>query len=57
MTPENFDTIIIGTGQSGKPLALALGRAGRRTAVPPVPTAGSAPCAWMTRPVKGREAA
>jgi pyruvate/2-oxoglutarate dehydrogenase complex dihydrolipoamide dehydrogenase (E3) component len=33
MTPENFDTIIIGTGQSGKPLALALGRAGRRTAV------------------------
>ncbi len=33
MTPEGFDTIVIGTGQSGKPLALALGRAGRRTAV------------------------
>jgi pyruvate/2-oxoglutarate dehydrogenase complex dihydrolipoamide dehydrogenase (E3) component len=33
MTPERFDTIIIGTGQSGKPLAVALGRAGRRTAV------------------------
>lgn len=33
MTPERFDTIIIGTGQSGKPLALALGRAGRKTAV------------------------
>jgi pyruvate/2-oxoglutarate dehydrogenase complex dihydrolipoamide dehydrogenase (E3) component len=30
---EKFDTIIIGTGQSGKPLALALGRAGRKTAV------------------------
>ena len=33
MTPERFDTIIIGTGQSGKPLALALGRSGRKTAV------------------------
>ena len=33
MTPEKFDTIIIGTGQSGKPLALALGRTGRKTAV------------------------
>jgi pyruvate/2-oxoglutarate dehydrogenase complex dihydrolipoamide dehydrogenase (E3) component len=33
MTAEKFDTIIIGTGQSGKPLALALGRAGRKTAV------------------------
>jgi len=33
MTPEKVDTIIIGTGQSGKPLALALGRAGRKTAV------------------------
>ncbi len=33
MTTEKFDTIIIGTGQSGKPLALALGRAGRKTAV------------------------
>jgi pyruvate/2-oxoglutarate dehydrogenase complex dihydrolipoamide dehydrogenase (E3) component len=32
-TSEKFDTIIIGTGQSGKPLALALGRAGRKTAV------------------------
>jgi pyruvate/2-oxoglutarate dehydrogenase complex dihydrolipoamide dehydrogenase (E3) component len=33
MTPEKVDTIIVGTGQSGKPLALALGRAGRKTAV------------------------
>lgn len=33
MGPERFDTIVIGTGQSGKPLALALGRAGRKTAV------------------------
>jgi pyruvate/2-oxoglutarate dehydrogenase complex dihydrolipoamide dehydrogenase (E3) component len=33
MTPENFDAIIIGTGQSGKPLAGALGRAGWKTAV------------------------
>jgi dihydrolipoamide dehydrogenase len=28
-----FDTVIIGTGQSGKPLALALARAGRKVAV------------------------
>ena len=33
MTPENFDAIIIGTGQSGKPLAVALGNAGWKTAV------------------------
>ena len=33
MALEKFDTIIIGTGQSGKPLALALGRTGRKTAV------------------------
>jgi pyruvate/2-oxoglutarate dehydrogenase complex dihydrolipoamide dehydrogenase (E3) component len=33
MTPEKHDAIIIGTGQSGKPLALALGRAGWKTAV------------------------
>jgi len=33
MTPEKFDTIIVGTDQPGKPLALALGRAGRKTAV------------------------
>ena len=33
MTPENFDAIIIGTGQSGKPLAGALGQAGWKTAV------------------------
>src|SRR5262245_21129068 len=33
MTPENFDAIIIGTGQSGKPLAVALGKAGWKTAV------------------------
>jgi pyruvate/2-oxoglutarate dehydrogenase complex dihydrolipoamide dehydrogenase (E3) component len=33
MTPEPFDAIIIGTGQSGKPLAIALGNAGWKTAV------------------------
>jgi pyruvate/2-oxoglutarate dehydrogenase complex dihydrolipoamide dehydrogenase (E3) component len=33
MTPERFDAIILGTGQAGKPLALDLGGAGRRTAV------------------------
>ena len=33
MTPETFDAIIIGTGQSGKPLAIALGKAGWKTAV------------------------
>ncbi len=33
MEPEPFDAIIIGTGQAGKPLALALARAGWKTAV------------------------
>jgi pyruvate/2-oxoglutarate dehydrogenase complex dihydrolipoamide dehydrogenase (E3) component len=33
MAPERFDAIVVGTGQAGKPLALALGGAGRRTAV------------------------
>src|ERR1700693_4913088 len=33
MEPERFDAIILGTGQAGKPLALDLGAAGRRTAV------------------------
>jgi pyruvate/2-oxoglutarate dehydrogenase complex dihydrolipoamide dehydrogenase (E3) component len=33
MAPETFDAIIIGTGQSGKPLAVALGNAGWKTAV------------------------
>jgi pyruvate/2-oxoglutarate dehydrogenase complex dihydrolipoamide dehydrogenase (E3) component len=33
MTPERFDAIIIGTGQSGKPLAGALGKAGWKTAI------------------------
>src|SRR6516165_1396005 len=33
MAPENFDAIVLGTGQAGKPLALELGAAGRRTAV------------------------
>src|SRR6516164_11337234 len=33
MMPERFDSIILGTGQAGKPLALDLGGAGRRTAV------------------------
>jgi pyruvate/2-oxoglutarate dehydrogenase complex dihydrolipoamide dehydrogenase (E3) component len=33
MEPEHFDAIVLGTGQAGKPLALDLGGAGRRTAV------------------------
>ena len=33
MMPERFDAILLGTGQAGKPLALDLGGAGRRTAV------------------------
>jgi pyruvate/2-oxoglutarate dehydrogenase complex dihydrolipoamide dehydrogenase (E3) component len=33
MAPEQFDAIILGTGQAGKPLALDLAGAGRRTAV------------------------
>jgi pyruvate/2-oxoglutarate dehydrogenase complex dihydrolipoamide dehydrogenase (E3) component len=33
LSTENFDAIIIGTGQSGKPLAGALGAAGWKTAV------------------------
>jgi dihydrolipoamide dehydrogenase len=33
MSTAQFDTVIIGTGQSGKPLALALARAGRKVAV------------------------
>lgn len=30
---ERYDSIVIGTGQGGKPLALALAGAGRKTAV------------------------
>ena len=33
MAPERFDAIVLGTGQAGKPLALDLAAAGRRTAV------------------------
>jgi pyruvate/2-oxoglutarate dehydrogenase complex dihydrolipoamide dehydrogenase (E3) component len=33
MSSERFDAIIVGTGQSGKPLALALGRAGWKVAI------------------------
>jgi pyruvate/2-oxoglutarate dehydrogenase complex dihydrolipoamide dehydrogenase (E3) component len=33
MAPERFDAIVLGTGQAGKPLALNLATAGRRTAV------------------------
>ena len=33
MEPEHFDAIVLGTGQAGKPLALDLAGAGRRTAV------------------------
>ena len=32
-TAERFDAIVIGTGQAGKPLAVDLARAGRKTAV------------------------
>ena len=32
-TPERYDAIIIGTGQGGKPLALALAEAGWKTAI------------------------
>ena len=30
---ETFDAVVLGTGQAGKPLAVALARAGRRVAV------------------------
>lgn len=33
MEPERFDAIVLGTGQAGKPLALELAGAGRKTAV------------------------
>ncbi len=33
MSTAQFDTVIIGTGQSAKPLALALARAGWKVAV------------------------
>src|SRR3982751_4706317 len=33
MVRERFDAIVLGTGQAGKPLALDLAAAGRRTAV------------------------
>src|SRR5947209_17548576 len=33
MAPERFDAIVLGTGQAGKPLALDLAAAGRRTAI------------------------
>ncbi len=32
-TPEHFDAVILGTGQAGKPLALALAQAGWKTAI------------------------
>ncbi|MCI0461191.1 MAG: mercuric reductase [Gemmataceae bacterium] len=32
-TPESYDAVILGTGQAGKPLALALAQAGWKTAV------------------------
>src|SRR6267143_716229 len=32
-SPQHYDGVIIGTGQSGKPLALALARAGWKTAI------------------------
>jgi pyruvate/2-oxoglutarate dehydrogenase complex dihydrolipoamide dehydrogenase (E3) component len=33
MTEDAFDVVIVGAGQAGKPLALDLGKAGRRTAL------------------------
>src|SRR5438874_6166465 len=33
MTPQHYDAIVIGAGQSGGPLSTALARAGRRTAI------------------------
>src|SRR5438045_6702528 len=33
MTPEHYDAIVIGAGQSGGPLSTALARAGRKTAI------------------------
>ena len=33
MDAETYDVVIVGTGQSGKPLAVDLGRAGWRTAI------------------------
>ena len=32
-TPQQFDAIVIGTGQAGKPLCVALAEAGMRTAI------------------------
>ena len=32
-TPERFDAIVIGSGQAGKPLAITLAKAGRKTAI------------------------
>src|SRR6058998_3718235 len=32
-TPEHYDSIVIGAGQSGGPLSTALARAGRKTAI------------------------
>jgi pyruvate/2-oxoglutarate dehydrogenase complex dihydrolipoamide dehydrogenase (E3) component len=31
--PERYDAIVIGAGQAGGPLAIALARSGRRTAL------------------------
>src|SRR5207253_11491248 len=33
MTPEHYDAIVIGAGQSGGPLSTALAKAGRQTAI------------------------
>ena len=32
-TEKTFDAIVIGTGQAGKPLSIALAKAGMKTAV------------------------
>src|ERR1700744_3702212 len=31
--PQHFDAIVIGTGQGGSPLAVRLGKSGRKTAI------------------------
>jgi pyruvate/2-oxoglutarate dehydrogenase complex dihydrolipoamide dehydrogenase (E3) component len=33
MAPKKYDAIVIGSGQSGKPLSIALAKSGRRTAI------------------------
>ena len=52
MEPERFDAIVLGTGQAGKPLALDLAGAGRRTAVVEGSTLAALASMWAARPPK-----